>query len=187
MIPFRQGDLNDLDAVIYLRDQAKRWLASQGSNQWQVDFPDRETMIKGFELCLANGETWFYQGDGGQILGMVTVNSRTDSGLWSEQEEKEALFVHRLTRDFAQECSRGVGDRLLDFASGLAAGRGFPWLRLDAWTDPRAASLWDSYKAKGFELVRTVEGHHTPSAVCFQRPTGLIVRAFSPDTPAGGE
>lgn len=131
-------------------------------------------MISGFADSLTNGETWFCQNDEGRILGMITINSKTDRGLWTEDETKGALFVHRLTRDFAQAQSRGVGDRLLDFASGVAAGRGYAWLRLDAWTSSNAYDLWASYVAMGFEYVRTVEGHHTPSAVCFQRPTGLI-------------
>lgn len=174
MISFRQGDLRDLDVVVYLRDQAKSWLAARGSDQWQTDFPDRETMISGFRESLAKGETWFCQNDVGRILGMITINSRTDQGLWTEDEVGEALFIHRLTRDFALVQSRGIGSRLLDFASGVAAGRGYAWLRLDAWTGSNAADLWASYVAMGFEHVRTVEGHHTPSAVCFQRPTGLI-------------
>jgi GNAT superfamily N-acetyltransferase len=187
VIPFRQGGLHDLDEVIRLRDQAKTWLAARGSDQWQYDFPDRETMIAGFARALENGETWLYQDSDYRILGMVTLNSRTDHGLWTEKEEREALFIHRLTRDFARPQSRGVGDRLLDFAAGFAAGRGYTWLRLDAWTSPRAAGLWASYVARGFEFVRTVEGHHTPSAVCFQRSTGLISTSPSPDTPGGGE
>lgn len=179
---FRQAnEVRDLDTVIRLRDGAKRWLAARGSDQWALDFPDRPTMIRGFARSLANGETWFAE-TGSTVLGMITINDRTDPGLWTPAEHRSALFIHRLTRDFDVPASRGTAVRLLDFAMGLIAGRGYGWARLDTWTG--SDELRSAYESWGFDWVRTVPNHHTPSATCLQRRTGLRLSECQPDTPS---
>lgn len=160
--------LEDIDDVVRFRRESIEWLRTQGTDQWSADFPDTETMISGFARALAAGQTWFaVDDDGGQVLGMVTVNDETATGLWSQEEERTALFVHRLTVD-RRAAGQRIGSQLLDYAGVLAQKRNRDWLRLDAWTTN--ARLHRYYLSQGFLHVRTVKGHHTPSAAIFERP-----------------
>jgi len=162
------------DAVVRLRRGAQEWLAATGADQWVNDWPDTETMLAGFATALRNGETWLAIDDEDHVIGAVTLNSHTAANLWSDEEIESALFVHRLTIDRAI-AGHGVGTALLDFADHLASERGKQWLRLDAWTTN--AALHRYYLRQGFQLVRIVNGHHTPSAACFERQVRTLADA----------
>lgn len=153
--------------VVRLRRNAQQWLATTGTDQWANDWPDTETMLAGFTRRLRNGETWFAADDDGRVLGAVVLNHETDPGLWTEDEQTSALFIHRLTVDRAAT-GKGVGAALLNFANDRARSEGKSWLRLDAWTTNTALHRY--YKRQGFRLVRIAPDHHTPSAACFERP-----------------
>lgn len=161
----------NLATVIRLRRDAVAWLRSQGQDQWSNDWPDTDTMIAGFLRDLQEGGTWIAFDDDietDKVLGAVTINRRTNPGLWKPEEEATSLFVHRLT--LAQgSAGRGIGARLLDFAGQQAEHVGLPWIRLDAWTTNDR--LHQYYRRQGFRLVRMVPNHHTPSAACFERPS----------------
>jgi GNAT superfamily N-acetyltransferase len=143
-----------LATVVRLRRDAAAWLQARGQDQWVNDFPDTATVLAGFERDL-------------QVLAAITINRRTNPGLWTSDEESTALFVHRLTLARGMT-GRGVGAQLLDFASGKAEQAGLLWLRLDAWTTNE--QLHRYYLRQGFRLVRIVADHFSPSAACFERP-----------------
>lgn len=154
------------ETVVRFRRNAQVWLDAQGQDQWQNDWPDSPTMLDGFAQAIVRGETWFAVDDD-QVLAIITINQRTADGLWTPAEVDGALFVHRLTVDRATS-GRGVGARLLDFAGEQAEAAGKGWVRLDAWTNNQ--ELHRYYLSQGFRHVRTVEGHFSPSAACFERP-----------------
>ena len=156
-----------LATVVRLRRDAAAWLQARGQDQWVNDFPDTATVLAGFERDLQAGTTWFAIDDDGQVLAAITINRRTNPGLWTSDEESTALFVHRLTLARGMT-GRGVGAQLLDFASGKAEQAGLLWLRLDAWTTNE--QLHRYYLRQGFRLVRIVADHFSPSAACFERP-----------------
>lgn len=160
----------NLATVVRLRREAIAWLQAQGQDQWSSDWPDTDTMIAGFERDLREGGTWFAVDDGDEVLAAVTINRRTNPGLWSMEEEATALFVHRLTLA-RTAAGRGVGARLLDFAGEQAEQAAVPWLRLDAWTTNE--QLHRYYLRQGFRLVRIVPHHYSPSAACFERPASF--------------
>lgn len=161
----RRARPDELDLVVRLRDDMKNELGRRGLDQWQADYPDRDTMIKGFQEDLDAGQTWFAEDDG-RVVGMVTANHSTAEGLWTPDEVADSLFVHRLTR-VVDTTVRGVGAVLLDHVDQLAADEGRGWLRLDAWTTNRG--LHEYYRQMGFRDVGIVPGHHTPSAARFER------------------
>lgn len=162
----RRATPGELDTVIRLRRRATEWLRTQGTTQWDTDWPDTDTMVAGFARDLAAGTTWFAEA-GGLILGCATINTVTADDLWSLREQRSALFVHRLTID-RQAAGRGVGAALLNFAGERAARSGYAWIRLDAWTTNER--LHHYYRRQGFRHARTVPYHDTPSAACFERP-----------------
>jgi GNAT superfamily N-acetyltransferase len=161
------ADSDALAALVQLRREAAAWLQAKGEMQWVNDWPDTETMLAGFERDLREGATWFATDDAGAFLGAITINGRTNPGLWTPQEEATALFVHRLTLARAA-AGRGVGSRMLDFAGQRAELAGRQSLRLDAWTTNEGLHRY--YLNQGFRLVRVVPNHHSPSAACFERP-----------------
>jgi GNAT superfamily N-acetyltransferase len=165
-VKLRLGTPADLDDVLAIRREVAAWLASTGSDQWSTDWPDTETMVSGFRDALAAGETWIAADDDGTPLAVVTVNDRTDAGLWTPGEVVTALFVHRLTVRRAA-AGRGLGARLLDHADDLARRAGREWLRLDCWTDN--ARLHRYYRNQGFRHVRTVPDLDSPSGACYER------------------
>lgn len=165
----RLANPDDLDDVVRLRRETTEWLRARGTDQWLSDWPDTETMMAGFVRALAAGQTWFaVDDDQDHVIGMITVNEVTAPGLWTEEEERTALFAHRLTVDRSR-AGRGLGGQLLDHAGALAQEQGRTWLRLDAWTTNAELHLY--YRSQSFHHVRTVANHHTPSAACFERPS----------------
>lgn len=169
----RASGPTDLDLVIKLRREAITWLRRKNTDQWSEDWPDTDTMIAGFARDLDEGETWIAESDRG-VLGIGTINGRTNHSLWTDEEVADALFVHRLTRsDIAQ--ASGVGEVLLDVAGHLAEREGRRWIRLDAWTTNE--DLHAYYRRMGFRHVRTVADHHSPSAACFERPASVRLAA----------
>ncbi len=173
LMMIRRARPHELDVVIRLRDDMKAELGRRGLDQWQADWPDRETMIEGFRIDVDAGHTWFAEYDD-HVVGMITVNYSTAANLWTDEEIAEAMFVHRLTRA-VDTTVRGVGQLLLDHADQIAAEAGRDWLRLDAWTTND--ELHDYYRRMGFRFVGIVS-HHSPSAARFERP---VVRHDTPE------
>lgn len=160
------GHPDDLDLMLAIRREVAAWLTARGYDQWAADWPDTHTMINGFEQDLGRGETWFALDDDGEPLGVLTVNDRTDPGLWTPDEIRTALFIHRMTvRRTA--AGRGLGRRLLDHADDLARRARRTWIRLDCWTTN--TRLHRYYLGQGFRHVRTLADLDSPSAACFER------------------
>jgi GNAT superfamily N-acetyltransferase len=172
----RRAEHDELPAVVHLRRQAAAWLAGRGIDQWVTDFPDTQTMLAGFQRAIDAGTTWLAVEDD-NVLGCITIDERTSEGLWSPDEVATALFVHRLTLDRGA-AGHGLGAVLLDFAGQLAEQAGKAWVRLDAWTTN--SDLHRYYEKQGFQLVRIVESHHTPSAACFERPASVRTGPSAP-------
>lgn len=172
----RRAQPHELDTVVRLREEMKAELGRRGLDQWQSDWPDRDTMLAGFRADVEAGHTWFAEHEG-QVVGMATINTSTAPGLWTEDETADALFIHRLTRAVDAPV-RGVGQILLNHAEQLAIEAGRSWLRLDAWTTNR--DLHDYYRRMGFRFVGIVD-HHSPSAALFERPVRKAERGC--DTP----
>lgn len=154
--------------ILRWREEATAWLASIGSDQWSaVGFTD---MVEGrVRDSIAAGQTWIAEDDDGRPLGTIAVDSRSDPGLWSAEELRNAYVAHRMIID-RTAAGRGVGAALIAHAVRLARRDGRTRLVLDAWTsNPR---LHDYYRSQGFRHVRTVAGHPTPSAALFALDVG---------------
>ncbi|MBA3490161.1 MAG: GNAT family N-acetyltransferase [Longispora sp.] len=166
----------NLAIAVWLRRETAAWLESQGHDQWVRDWPNTETMVESFARDLEAGQTWFVYNHADQVLGCITLNQATAVNLWNDEEVNTALFVHRLTLS-RKATGQGLGAQLLDFAGQKAQASGWDWLRLDAWTTNR--KLHQYYMRQGFQLVRIVENHHSPSAACFERPAAYRSASLS--------
>jgi GNAT superfamily N-acetyltransferase len=158
----------NLSLLIAFRDEAARWLAARGIDQWQKPYPTEDLMEEGMLRSIRAGETFIVWDDDSTPAATITVDRWANPDLWTPKEAAEpALYAHKLTvaRDYA---GQGLGVELLDWAGTRAAAAGDRWLRVDVWTTNR--QLQDYYVRLGFTHVRTVVLPHNPSGALFQRP-----------------
>jgi ribosomal protein S18 acetylase RimI-like enzyme len=158
----------DLGLLIDFRDEAARWLAARGIDQWQEPYPTEDLMEAGMLRSIRAGETFIVWDDDGQPAATITVDRWANPDLWTPEEAAEpALYVHKLTvaRAYA---GQGLGGELLEWAGARAATAGDRWLRVDVRTTNQ--QLQDYYRRLGFMHVRTIARPHNPSAALFQRP-----------------
>lgn len=176
----RPAQLDDVDEIVRLRQEAGQWLASVGSDQWAGAGRgiDTEEFARRVRQSISAGETWIAEGSKGEVLGTIAIDRYTNPGLWTDDELRDSLIIHRMIKD--RQAPDGVGRLLLDHADHVARNEGANWLRLDAWTTN--TDLHRYYQSQGFEHVRTVEEHHTASAALFARPVSK--QALATDTPA---
>lgn len=181
----RQASQQDVERIMQLRNDAARWLASIGSDQWSEVSIDAAEFRRRVEQSVARGETWVATDEHDHALGTIAIDEHTNPGLWTKQEMADALVIHRMIR--AREAPSGTGRVLLDHAVELARRAGKRWLRLDAWTTND--DLHRYYESQGFRHVRTVSEHHTRSAALFELPVSpeVIVQSSinRPVTPGG--
>jgi GNAT superfamily N-acetyltransferase len=158
----------DLNLLIAFRDEAARWLAARGIDQWREPYPTEDLMEEGMLRSIRAGETFIIWDDDGTPVATITVDRWANPDLWTAEEAAEpALYAHKLTvaRTYA---GQGLGGELLDWAGTRAAAAGDRWLRVDVWTTN--LKLQDYYLGLGFKHVRTVVLSHNPSGALFQRP-----------------
>jgi GNAT superfamily N-acetyltransferase len=165
-VRIRKAVADDVPTILRWRTEAAAWLHTRGSDQWSDSGLSQDAFIDRVLDSIRTGETWIAEDDDGTPLGTIAVDSSADSGLWSEEELKSSLVVHRMITD-RSSVGRGVGRRLLDHAEHLARRAGRKMLILDAWTTNRGLHAY--YESQGFRHVRTVPNHHTPSATLFER------------------
>jgi GNAT superfamily N-acetyltransferase len=144
---------DDLDALVAFRDEAARWLASKGIDQWQEPWPTEDLMVEGMLANIEAGET-FIVWDDDKPAATITINRFAKPELWTPEEAAEpALYAHKVTVDRAYG-GQGLGAELLDWAGTKAADEGADWLRVDVWTTNER--LQHYYLHQGFTYVRTV-------------------------------
>jgi GNAT superfamily N-acetyltransferase len=163
---------SDLDTLTAFRDEAARWLAARGSDQWSSSWPSDDLMAEGMLRNIRAGETFIVWDDDGAPAATITIDRWANPDLWNKAERAEpALYTHKLTvaRAYA---GRGLGAESLDWAGTRAARSGATWLRLDVWTTNYELQRY--YLRQGFAHVRTVVLRHNPSGALFQRPAQIV-------------
>ncbi|MGH8880252.1 MAG: GNAT family N-acetyltransferase [Stackebrandtia sp.] len=157
----------DVPRLLGLRDEAARWLASKGSDQWASDWPNPDTMVDTIRQAVAAGQTWCVE-TGDQVIATITLDNTIYPGLWTPNELAEpARYAHRVIVD-RDHAGASLGSELLDWAGTQAVAAGATWLRVDVWTTN--TELQDYYRQQGFTHVRTVVRDDYPSGALFQRP-----------------
>lgn len=174
--------VENLKAVLGLIDEARGWLWTKDTDQWEKPWPDetaRDTrVLKG----LQGGKTWIVW-DGDIPAATVTITTRKNAAVWAKPDctcdlAERAVFVHRLitARKYA---GLGLGAELIDWA-GLRGQRlyGARWIRIDVWTTNQG--LHDYYMKQGFEPCGFCTDPDYPSGALFQKPVSAIRRPSDP-------
>src|SRR4029450_12219357 len=106
---------DDLDALVAFRDEAARWLASKGIDQWQEPWPTEDLMVGGMLRSIEAGET-FIVWDDDKPAATITINRFAKPELWTPEEAAEAaLYAHKVTVGHAY-AGPGLGAQVLALA-----------------------------------------------------------------------
>ncbi len=170
VLDIRPARPDELSSVEGLWLEASRWLASRGLDQWQYP-PRRYRMIEAIrarDCHLVHLHS--------RLVGTITVQEEADPEWWADDDPSCALYVHDLAVS-RSAAGKAVGAALLDWAGGLAARRGKPWLRLEAWKTNHLLHRY--YLAQRFELLRIEDLPHRNSGALFQRHTGFVTAPAS--------
>jgi GNAT superfamily N-acetyltransferase len=162
----RQARTSETERILALHDEAVRWLAAIGLDQWQTNHDRRRAHV---ETDLGEG-TVFVVEHLDRVVATITVDKFADTDFWRKEDGiDEALYAHRMvvTRDKA---GNGLGSAMLDWAAKQAEHCNRSWLRLDAWSTNDKLHAY--YRRLGFEEVRNIEVAGRGSGALFQRDAG---------------
>jgi len=137
-VQIRLAAAADLDDVLDILNEAARWLASRGINQWRVDGFPRE-LVAG---DIARGEVYVAMRDR-RAVGTFTLQ-------WSDElfwrgVAGDAGYIHRIA---VRRDARGIGVDLLKAAERITLAAGRKLLRLDCYAGN--AALCSYYERAGF-------------------------------------
>lgn len=174
-----QASAQHFDTVLGLIEDARSWLWSKDTDQWEKPWPDPAARDERVLAGLKNEKTWIvWDGDIGDIAAAtITTTTRRNNAVWAKPActadlAERAVFVHRLitSRKYA---GLGLGAELIDWA-GLRGCReyGAKWIRIDVWRTN--TGLHDYYKSKGFEPCGTCADPDYPSGALFEKPIAGI-------------
>lgn len=161
-IDLENATLDDVDAILQLRQHVAAWLADRDIDLWQSPLPP-ERVVRWIE----NDEV-FVQRDRGRIVGTVAVLDR-DPAMWGD-DTTPATYVHLLMVDRSY-AGQDLGGRILKRVEGIARTRGAHYVRLDAGADLERLQSW--YDTQGFERVTTrslADGGETFDVTLRQKP-----------------
>ena len=127
----RQGNLEDIDAVMALVRRVVPLMRASGNLQWDSDYPNPGVFERDVELA----QLWVAGiADGGetQIAGIAAITTDQEPEYanvgWDVSEL--AIVVHRLAVDPAFQ-GKGIAAALMQQAEAVAISRGITILRVD--------------------------------------------------------
>ncbi|MER7077211.1 Acetyltransferase (GNAT) family protein [Saccharopolyspora kobensis] len=138
--PARPGEQ---DVVLDLLAEAAAWLRDRGIAQWPKRFPAASVRAQ-----IAAGEALLVE-DAARRPVATAVVSEDEVELWGS-EVAPAYYISRLA---VARCASGagLGYRIIEWVSGKAAERGWPYVRLS--TASNNPVLRRYYEGAGFEHV----------------------------------
>lgn len=172
-----------LDSVLGLIEDARSWLWTKDTDQWEKPWPNPSARDARVLKGLQNGKTWIVW-DEDKPAATVTIATAHNPAVWSKPEctcdlAERAVFVHRLitSRKYA---GCGLGAELIDWVGlrGRHKNRA-RWIRIDVWSSN--TGLHDYYMSKGFEPCGKCADPDYPSGALFQKPVAGIRGPGFPD------
>jgi GNAT superfamily N-acetyltransferase len=162
----------DLETVVGLVREARKWLGDIGTDQWQEPWPDRAGHRERILNDLLKGKTWLVQ-DGDAIAATITLDEDepldlNERPVWPPDESQpHVMYVRRVivSRRYARH---KLGAALLDWAAGWAKIHGAELIRIDVWTTN--TRLHRYYENRHFTRCRDPQGLGSyPSQALFER------------------
>lgn len=130
------GQAHQVNEILALTRACGEHLRDNGIDQWDENYPDRESLVKDIET-----RTLFAYHEGESVIGIVVLNEHQDEEYgemsWSTSEDDRNLVVHRLAVS-PEHQGKGIARKLMDFAEDYARDQGFDAIRLDTFSqNPR--------------------------------------------------
>ncbi|MFI1938190.1 GNAT family N-acetyltransferase [Streptomyces purpureus] len=174
---------DDLPALLALRAEATRWLRDRGSDQWS-DARTGPVALEKWRRVVEQGNTWVVVDSvGGDALATVSRGS-ADVDFWTADDRPESAFYLDKLIVARRAAGRRLGERVVDWACGVAEREGRAWVRVDVWrTNPR---LHAYYERLGFTHVRTCVHPGRRSGWLAQRAAATRTVPDAPLTARGG-
>ena len=148
----RHATAADLDAVCAIyKEIFDKERSGECYTQWiEGVYPTPETAARG----VAAG-TMFVLEEGGEVLASMILNSHQAAEYYEipwlyGASDEDVLVIHTLVVS-PRAAGRGVGTRMVDFATGFAMGRGCAVIRLD--TNAKNTPAQRFYDRCGYRLV----------------------------------
>jgi GNAT superfamily N-acetyltransferase len=172
----------DLEVVFGLIENARHWLRTKGTDQWERPWPDLDSRNARVLRGVQRGRTWIVW-EGTIPAATVTIATKRNTEVWSKQTcacdlSERAVFVHRLITA-RSHAGLGLGAELIDWA-GLRGRRdyGAKWIRIDVWSSNTA--LHEYYLDTGFERCGRYDDPGYPSGALFQKRVSGITERHIP-------
>ena len=136
------GSISELDEIIALTKACGKHLRDNGIDQWDENYPDRESIQKDIETS-----TLFTYKSNGEIVGIVVLNEYQDEEYaeidWLTEDDSKNLVVHRLAVS-PQHQGQGIARKLMDFTEDFAVKNKYESIRLDTFSqNPRNQQFYD--------------------------------------------
>ncbi|WP_033431700.1 GNAT family N-acetyltransferase [Saccharothrix syringae] len=162
----REGDLDDLPAIMAMLDGAVAWLAAAGrTGQWGSEpFSANPSRVEGIADKIRTGTAWVAEVDG-RPAGAMTLAPRPPSYVAPADEPEVYVTLLVTDRRFA---GLGVGGSLLAHAREEARRAGVGLLRVDCYAGSEGR-LVDYYRRNGFEPVEPFVVNGWPGRLLVQR------------------
>ena len=169
-ISCRLATADDIEDIMLIVRQARNYLKKHRVDQWQGDYPTRET----FEADIANGECYAVT-YGERLAGFFCLTEKPEAcydeitdGKW--HGAGKYCTLHRIAVE-AQFRGTQLSERLLDFADEAAKSRGAECIRTDTHRKNKAMQKLvkrKGYAYRGNVLVQSEVGHD-PARQAFEK------------------
>lgn len=167
LIYVRPTNVNDIPIILKIIRSAKRFLKSQGVDQWQNNYPNRQSIIqdidKGASYVLIDNRQ--IAGTASLIPGIDKSYLHVDKGHWINGPTAKYITIHRVavSNQFRGE---GLSRLLMSNLISLAVEKDFRDVRID--THPDNLGMQHVIAANGFQkrgIIHTLEGSKQKSDV----------------------
>lgn len=125
----RKAVLEDIDEVIRIKNEAIDYMAENGNDQWDREYPTYNTFLN----FIKSDYLYIVQDNQGPlgIIGIVDKEDKEYSTInWSPSNT--SITVHRMAIS-ERGRGKGLGQLLLNFAIGEAKNRGVDIIKMDTY------------------------------------------------------
>jgi hypothetical protein len=167
----------DAGTIIAMIDDAARWLAVVGTDQWQSPWPTTADRDGRVAAAIRQRTTWICW-DRDTPAATLTADLDHDPYWSADLSSKRAVYVHRLVVARRYGGIR-LGAALLNWAGRTGRlAHGAHSIRISAWTDNQGLHRY--YYGQGFVLRGFHADDGYPSAARFEKLTSVIPFSWPP-------
>lgn len=152
----RTATLEDITKIMELKNEAVSMMNEEGNDQWNSDYPSRESFIK----FIKNNEMYVYESEG-KVTAMIVITRIQDP--WYEKADwtvkDNYIVLHRLAVS-RKHHGQGMAKALLEFAIDYAKENNIDIIKADTYSkNPRMPGL---FLKMGFRYVGDIYFNQKP-------------------------